>query len=189
MVTRTRLSIPVLLAVLSLTACGNQSTDDSGDEKFVAAGTSQQQSIIAAGPVGKVEYEAAVERVRSCLRDRGITLTNEGWDPVRQLGMQLYYSSPGMADDELIRLSDQCRKAHLDAIEDSYQLHRKPEMDPKLHRALITCLGQRGISMTNASTDASKFAEAIPGTKTEELASCVNEVSARLYPSMQQVSF
>lgn len=174
-------------AVASVVGCGN-GQEPAGARTAVEDGVAWQRELIAAGPVGRAEYEAAVDRLKSCVTAEKVELTSEGWDPVNGMKMFLFYRAldPGLDDDDVTRVMDGCREASLNHVEQAYQRDRRPSMAPDLHAALRKCLEPLGVPPSRVTDDPVQVDKDIPSEKTWP---CVQSAMAELYPGVTTVHF
>jgi hypothetical protein len=179
--------ITVVLVAAGAVGCGNGR--ETADARIAGEdGIAWQRELIAAGPVGQAEYEAAVDRLKSCVAAEKVELSTEGWDPVHRMKMFLFYRAvdPGLSDDDVTRVMDTCRAASLDDVEQAYQRNRNPSMAPDLHAALQRCLQPLGVPPSRVTDDPVQVDRDVPSEKTWP---CVQSAMAELYPEVTTVHF
>ncbi|CAM3875261.1 hypothetical protein [Nocardiopsis rhodophaea] len=190
---RPRPVIAAALLAVAAAACGPEgpAADDgpdavtayegpSGEE--VDAGIAEQDTLLARGAVGEDDYAAAVERMEECLNTRGIDLDNNGWDPVDQLKMDLWFDGKGIPDDALADISDACFTAHLEKVEDRYSEDHEPRMADDLMAYTRACMSDAGVTTTGDETNVADLAASGGPDHEETVTDCVVEGAGELYP-------
>ncbi|ASU82808.1 hypothetical protein CDO52_08455 [Nocardiopsis gilva YIM 90087] len=190
---RPRPTISAALLAVAAAACGPQlptsdggaaapASSDAPGAAEIDAGIAEQEALLAGGTVDENDYAAAVKRLEKCLRTRGIDLDNNGWDPVDQLRMDLWFDGKGIPDDAVADIGDACFTAHLEKVENRYSEDHEPRMADDLMSYARECMSDAGITTTGDEKDLAALVAAAEPDDEETVTDCVVAGAGELYP-------
>lgn len=94
------------------------------DSARAGQASAEQVSVLEDGRVSFDEYQSAVDRTLSCMRDAGIDVGDSGVSRSRGFRVITYAfptSSPGRTDDQTLAIADDCIATHSWFVEAAYE--------------------------------------------------------------------
>ncbi|TNU73582.1 hypothetical protein FH969_10690 [Miniimonas arenae] len=135
------------------------------DARILAAAREQgasdeQLSILESGAVEFEEYQEAVDRSLTCMRDAGIEVFDDSVTSARgfpEISYSFATSSAGRSDDQTLAIADACLAQHSLFVEQAYQLspasieQQEAAFGP-YRDVVITCLAENGGEVRDDAT-------------------------------------
>jgi hypothetical protein len=147
-----------------------------------AEGLAAQQRLLADRVASRQDYEASVDGLQRCLSTHGISLVNEGWNPVDQTSMMLWYRAPGKPDEYVAGYGDDCQSAYLSAVADEYRKSTESVMTPELMTLTRNCLTAKGIELRGTEKGIPELLAS--SDQHESVTTCVESGVNKLYPGI-----
>lgn len=162
-----------LVAALALSGCANEpaaEADTSIDPRILedarAGGADAEQlATLESGQVTFEEYQRAVDRSLSCIRDAGIDVIGDGVTETRgfpEIQYSFAASSPGRSDEQTTAIADDCIEAHSKFVEAAYQtapgsIEAQEAKFETYRPAIVECLRENGVDIDDDAAQADIF--------------------------------
>ncbi|MET7426009.1 hypothetical protein [Dactylosporangium sp. NPDC005555] len=178
-------SVVVLVALLSgLAGCSTATGSGQPRVGDTQSPTPSVATDTASPPSKKVttaDYEAAVSSLETCLKQAGLELFNDGWDPVDNERMLLRYKAAGMSFEQGDDIYHRCAVTYLEPVENRYNQDNKSHMEPALMTAVQACLKNKKISVSGREDNPTDLLAAVPANRHQDLRDCVRVSVKKVY--------
>jgi len=166
------------VAALALGGCtgtpeaGNETSIDPRILEGARSGgaDADQLAVLESGNVTFEQYQAAVDRTITCMRDAGIDVVGDAVTETRgfpEIQYSFATSSPGRTDEQTTAIADDCIDSHSKFVEAAYQnapgaLEAQELQFDTYRPAIIECLRQNGVDIDDDAPPHDIFSAAGP---------------------------
>ena len=135
-----------------------------------AAGASREQlDVLKGGQVTFEQYQEAVTRTLSCIRDAGIEVLGDSvteTDGFPEIPYAFGATSPGRTSDQTVAIADECIATHSEYVELSYasspaSVEAREAAFAPYRAAVLTCLADNGGDVSDDATRGSIISAAV----------------------------
>lgn len=149
-------------------------------------GHSDQAAALSDGKVSAEEYEAAFERLRSCIEEDGYAVTDFAVSPLTGTTYEFAYFSNGKSDSVASAHYAECETAYWQPTAGVYADTAPQRIDEPLKAAIVLCMEKEG---EGAEPEAQTFTELVGYDSSQErrevASNCAQESAAALYPELR----
>lgn len=189
------LTASVIVAIVALAACDSataQREDQAGAMAEVAdaaraQGRAEVADILEDGSVTFAEYEQAFNLMKSCAEGGGLSVSDDGVNPVDQLAYLYTIDYNGIDSGVAEPIADKCQADYFTDVAAWYIATNEPALSTPLREPAYDCMERGGFSIERTETSYQELAGGDPSDvrRLEFAAECVADAMERVYPEIE----